>query len=278
MMKRKMALILIVIIILAAISLSGYKSPMKYAAKKLTLWDHTKNTNTPTLAGGPEKKHRYTTRTKIIMMNHQYPYIIYYKGSNQKKQMALTFDDGPDNYFTPQILDILKREKVHATFFVVGKRAEANPQIVKRMYREGHIIGNHTWDHPFLTKLSAAKRYSEIKDTENEIFQITHYKTWLFRAPYGELNEDIIKQIDGMGYKIIAWSVDTVDWKGLKSGQIEAIVFSHAENGSIILQHCAGGKNEDLSGTVKALPRIIEYYRREGFSFVTIPELLNLLQ
>lgn len=230
----------------------------------------------PELAGGQERKHRNMPRVRIIRLKQKYPDLILYEGSSTEKKVALTFDDGPDKYYTPQILNVLKQENVHATFFVVGTRIKANPAVLKRIVGEGHIVGNHSWDHAFMDKLKQAGRYTEIKQDEDEIFSITGLRTKLFRPPYGAINEALVEQLQGMGYKIIEWSVDTLDWTGLPARPIVAGIISHTENGSIILQHSAGGRGENLRGTVRALPEIIKRLRAEGFTFVTVPELLNI--
>ena len=102
----------------------------------------------PILKGGPEYSHRKPFN------NPQYKDVVFYTGSNTIKEAALTFDDGPDNIFTPKILDILKQNNIKATFFIIGNRAKVYPEIVKRIVAEGHAIGNHSWDHPDLDKLS----------------------------------------------------------------------------------------------------------------------------
>lgn len=155
--------------------------------------------------------------------------------------MALTFDDGPDVTFTPKILDILKQNNVKATFFVLGKCAKAHPKIIKRIVREGHAIGNHSWDHPNLNKLCDKDIYSEIQRTDNTLFYLLGYHPSMVRPPYGNANLRVIKEIRKMGYKIIDWSIDTRDWSGIPPSQITLKIRSRLQPGSIILLHCAGG-------------------------------------
>lgn len=228
------------------------------------------NSTLPELQGGVE----YANRNS----NHNQPYkeIVYYNGPKNVKEVALTFDDGPDNIFTPKILDILKENNIKATFFIVGIRAQANPEMVKRILNEGHSIGNHSWDHPDLDKLSSDKIKSEIKKTDDLLSSIIGYHPSIVRPPYGAADKNVIQEIGFMGFKIIDWSVDTRDWAGTPVPTIMSYVKQELRPGGIILQHCAGGKKENLYNTVTALPQIIAYLRSGGYSFVRVPELLNI--
>lgn len=197
-------------------------------------------------------------------------------GSPSKREVALTFDDAPDDRFTPQILDVLKKESVKATFFVVGNRVETHPEIIKRMADEGHVVGNHSYNHANLPKLSDADFRGQVTKTDDLIRSITGYKPMLIRPPYGNISEPQIQWLASQHKKIINWNVDSLDWKGLNAEQVKTNVLAHVRPGSIILQHAAGGTGEDLSGTVHALPDIILKLRSDGVKLVTIPELLDL--
>lgn len=201
---------------------------------------------------------------------------LYYAGPEQGKQVALTFDDGPDNHFTIQILDILKKNKVKATFFIVGEKAKAHPEVVKRIVNEGHVIGNHSWDHSNFTKISTEEVKQEISKTQDELNSIVGFRPTLFRPPYGALNSSEIMTITSMGLSIIDWSVDTRDWAGTSTQQIMRYVKKELKPGGIILQHCAIGKKENLSNTVNALEQMIPLLKNEGYTFVTVPTLLSL--
>jgi polysaccharide deacetylase family sporulation protein PdaB len=191
------------------------------------------------------------------------------------KKVALTFDDGPDEKYTPRILDILKKNQIKATFFVIGEHAQQYPQMIKRIEQEGHAIGNHSWDHPDLTKLSNDKIQSEIVKTDELVKSITGQAPILFRAPYGALSRDVVADATETGHRIIGWSVDTLDWDGRSVAQILRTVRKEVRPGAIILQHSAGGKGGNLNNTVEALPQIITYLKQKGYSFVTVPELLQ---
>jgi len=229
------------------------------------------------LAGGPEREVRGFPKREMVDLISKYPDLFIASGKNNEKKVALTFDDGPDNLYTPQILDVLKEKKVRATFFVIGKRAEGYSDVMKRIVNENHLAGNHTWSHPDIMKLPLEKTKEEILKTEELLkchYGITNDKLKIFRSPYGSLDPERVEFIGKMGYKIISWNVDSLDWKGLSSAEVKTNILENVTKGSIILQHSAGGEGEDLSGTVKALPEIIDVLKKEGYRFVTIDEIL----
>jgi peptidoglycan-N-acetylglucosamine deacetylase len=200
--------------------------------------------------------------------------VLFRAGPVSKKEVALTFDDGPDLQFTPLILDVLKKEGVKATFFLVGKSAKKYPGIVKRIAEEGHVIGNHSWDHRLLTKLTPEEIRSEILQTDQILSNIVGYHTLLFRPPYGAASTDNVLQIASMDYKVIDWSVDTLDWKSKNAADILEIVNRTIRPGGIILEHSAGP--EALRHTVESLPELIHTLKAKGYSLVTIPQLLEI--
>lgn len=197
-------------------------------------------------------------------------------GLGTKREVALTFDDAPDPIYTPKILDILKNKGVKATFFLVGKRVQAHPEIVKRMVQEGHIIGNHSYSHAKLTNLNNGAFHKQIMKTDQLIKKITGYSPAIVRPPYGAVTLPQIKWLVSQHKKIVNWNVDSLDWKGLKADQVETNVITHVHPGSIILQHSGTGNGGDLSGTVNALPKIIDELRNEGYKIVTVPQLLGI--
>jgi len=202
--------------------------------------------------------------------------VLYCSPNKILKQVALTFDDGPDVCYTPQILDILKQNNVKATFFIVGLNAQSHPEMIRRIVSEGHAIGNHTWDHPVLSKLSADKVKEEVQKTEQLLYNITGLKTAMFRPPYGSITPQLINEISSLGYRIIDWSVDTRDWDKTPVSQIMDHVSNEIYPGGIILQHCSGSESEHLSNTVKALPQIISLLKRQGYNFVMVQDLLDI--
>lgn len=197
---------------------------------------------------------------------------IIYKGSNHSKKVALTFDDGPDIEVTQKILKILREKQVPATFFVTGKMVQAYPHMLKQIYEDGHVIGNHSWSHPQLTKISSKEVERELKRTNEIIEKVIGKKVRLFRPPYGATNANVQKLIREKGLLIINWSVDTNDWRGNSGAEIEQIVKQQVSHGGIILQHNAGNK---LQGTIDALPKIINFLKNQDYQLVTVDQLLD---
>lgn len=231
---------------------------------------------TPDLHGGSEYAHRIPQPLSLSDLRKKYKSNFILNGSPTKRQIALTFDDGPDMYYTPKVLDELKKENVRATFFLVGNRAEKFPQIVKRILQEGHEIGNHSYNHANFSKLNDPSFRDQITKTDDILQQQAGYRPVIFRPPYGNITENQILWMVSQGKKIVNWNIDSLDWKGLTAEQVATNVLADIQPGSIILQHSAGGVGEDLSGTVQALPKIIKKLKADGVQFVTVSELLDL--
>lgn len=200
-----------------------------------------------------------------------------------KNQVVLTFDDGPDETYTPQILDILKKEKVPAAFFVVGVQAEQNLPLLRRIYDEGHEIGNHTFTHPNIATVSDERATAEMESTRLLIEAETGRSTVLFRAPFNadaepstEVELKPIALSKQKNYYTVGESIDPNDWdKGVSADTIyNRVVRQYEANPEkgIILLHDAGG---DRQATVRALPRIIQYFKSRGVQFTTVANLLH---
>ena len=188
------------------------------------------------------------------------------QAEKHKKVIALTFDDGPNATTTPQALDILAKYKIKATFFVQGKNIAGNEAILKRIQAEGHEVGNHSWNHPVLTQLSLEDAKKQITDTEDAIKSVLGKSSKLMRPPYGAISDDIRNSLD---LSFIMWDVDSLDWKSKNEAAILTEVQRQTTDGSIILMH-------DIHQTsVNALPKVIEYLQGQGYSFVTVSELLG---
>lgn len=194
--------------------------------------------------------------------------------NNKAKVIALTFDDGPSSETTPKVLDILKREQIKATFFVVGKTVKNHPQLLKQIVADGHAIGNHTWNHDY-HQYSPSAAAQELETTAQFIHQLTGVKTALFRPPAGILNNGLVDYAHQNKYAVIMWSADSKDWQSRRITVPQLIdnALAGAQPGGIILLHDGGG---DRSKTVEALPKLITELKQRGYQFVTVPELLDM--
>jgi peptidoglycan-N-acetylglucosamine deacetylase len=185
--------------------------------------------------------------------------------------IAMTFDDGPSPATTPQLLDILKQRNIKATFFMIGQNAQANPNIVKRILAEGHEIGNHSWTHPQLSKLSDERVTEEITKTQDAIKNACGYTPVLLRPPYGAITARQKEWIEKhFGLSVIIWSVDPFDWKRPGSSVIEQRILAGARPGAIVLSH------DIHKQTVEAMPATLDALAAKGFKFVTVSQLIAM--
>ena len=183
------------------------------------------------------------------------------------RTMALTFDDGPDPRYTPRILDTLSNHDVRATFFVCGEMAVDNKDLLARMADEGHVVGNHTWSHPLLTRLTRARIRSEVERTSDVIEDAYGERPLWFRAPYGAWNRAAFQLGAEMGMEPLAWTVDSLDWTTPGTATIVERIEDGAAPGVVVLSHDAGG---DRSQTVRALRRYLPRLLDDGYRF-TVP-------
>jgi polysaccharide deacetylase family sporulation protein PdaB len=192
-----------------------------------------------------------------------------------QKLIALTFDDGPNPVYTPQILDILNQYQAKATFFVLGKRVQHFPEIAIREVNEGHEIANHTFDHHFLKHMSPEKLKEEIRQTQEVIFDITEQIPRVFRPPGGFYNDALLDLAREDHFTVVMWSwyQDTKDWKKPGVKKIVETVLNNVHNGDIILFHDLEG---DCSQTVEALKIILPRLKEQGYRFVTVSDLMRL--
>ncbi|HBB31025.1 MAG TPA: polysaccharide deacetylase family protein [Cyanobacteria bacterium UBA8803] len=191
-----------------------------------------------------------------------------------RKTIALTFDDGPWPHTTSQVLNILKKQNIKATFFVVGRNVKNYPHIMKQVVKDGHAIGNHTWHHQY-HNYSPGAAARELNDTAALIYKVTGVKTSLFRPPAGILTNGLTAYAHQKKYAVIMWSVDSQDWQA-RNATPKAMSDSIVKNtkpGGIILLHDGGG---DRTKTVQALPLLIAELKKQGYQFVTVPQLLEM--
>ena len=184
-----------------------------------------------------------------------------------KPVVALTFDDGPNASSTPILLDGLKERKVRATFFLIGENVEKgeNEKIVKRMYEEGHLIGNHTYTHCNLSKLETGEAKKELEQTDTVIEKITGKQPAFARAPYGELPVDSEQDLSRM---YIGWTVDPLDWMTEDAGAVVKTVVEEINPGDVILLH------DCYPSSVQAAIRIVDLLQGKGYEFVTVDHLI----
>lgn len=178
--------------------------------------------------------------------------------------VALTFDDGPSAKYTPKLLDGLQARGVHATFFLIGSMAEENEALVQRMKAEGHQIGNHSYDHAKLTEMNCATALADISHCNEVLRQLLGEDEYWVRPPYGFIGEETCCAVSS---PLIAWSVDTLDWKTRDVGKILDVIYRDYADGAIILMH------DQYAATVEAALQAIDHLQAQGVEFVTVQEL-----
>lgn len=208
----------------------------------------------------------------IIRIAKENPNYVFVNGDTAKKQVALTFDDGPDGKVTPKILEILKKNNVKGNFFFVGENVIRYPSIVKKAYEEGNLVLNHSYTHPDFKKENNDVIKNQIIRTENEIFKIIGKKPAIIRPPYGDIDERVLSNIIQTDNNVAVWSIDTLDWSQKERDNIIKNVVDNLRPGDIILMHSNGDKSE----TAAALPQIILGIKEKGYEIVTLDKLLEI--
>lgn len=191
-----------------------------------------------------------------------------YKVDTDKKEIALTFDISYSERNVEKILDILDKHNIKATFFVVGGWVDKHPDLVEEIHKRGHEIGNHSNSHPYFNEISEDEIKKEIQTTSQKIKAITGEDTYLFRPPFGEIDENGVRVCESLGYKVIKWDVDSMDWKNIKDSNIVDRVAQNAKQGSIILFH---GDGKDVQ---YYLEQIIYHFEKNGYSMLKVSDLL----
>jgi peptidoglycan/xylan/chitin deacetylase (PgdA/CDA1 family) len=185
--------------------------------------------------------------------------------------IAMTFDDGPSEKLTPKLLDLLKTHHIKATFFVIGQNAIDHPEVLQRAAREGHEIGNHSWSHPNLGKMSDEGVRRELQKTDDAIKNAIGARPTLMRPPYGSITTRQKKWIHSeFGYQIILWDVDPLDWKRPGPAVVCNRIVKETRPGSIVLSH------DIHPGTIEAMPSTLDQLEAKGFKFVTVSQLIQM--
>lgn len=185
--------------------------------------------------------------------------------TGEKKKVAITFDDGPHPQYTPEMLAVLKEQGVKGTFFLLGEEVEKYPEIVKQIHEEGHVVGNHSYKHEQLSKLSMEQACAQVDRTNQLIYDITGVYPSFLRPPFGDWHEKLDCEANMVE---VLWDVDTRDWSSQNHAQIVKQALDHVQENDIILMH------DGYETSVTAAKEIISTLKKQGYEFVTVDELL----
>lgn len=228
------------------------------------------NPSQPTVQTSPTSTNTSASPTNSAPTPTSKPRVTYNSVDIDQPYVALTFDDGPHKTLTPKLLDILKARNIKATFYVVGRNVNAYPEIAKRIVDEGHEIANHTWSHPYLTKLSDSGIRSEVEKTDVAILKATGVKPTNLRPPYGAMNSRVREVVYGMGYPLVMWSVDPKDWQRPGPSVVTRRLVDGASNGGILLLH------DIHAPTIQAVPSALDQLIARGYRFATVQQLIDM--
>jgi peptidoglycan-N-acetylglucosamine deacetylase len=195
------------------------------------------------------------------------------------KQLALTYDDGPNDPYTLRLLEVLAKHGIRATFFLIGRYVEHRPDIARELVNAGHVIGNHTFTHPLLTFKGQGELKRQFADCERALTEAMGEHSNLFRPPFGGRRPGVLRTARKMGLEPIMWNVTGYDWNAPSAEHIERKVTGKVRGGNVILLHDGGHQvfGADRSYTVSASDRLIARYKSEGYEFVTIPEMREMV-
>jgi peptidoglycan/xylan/chitin deacetylase (PgdA/CDA1 family) len=190
--------------------------------------------------------------------------------------VALTYDDGPNEPYTSQVLNVLERHGAKATFFLIGKFVRQRPDLARAVVAAGHAIGSHTWDHPNLVLTSHSELRRQLEQARSAILEATGIVPKLFRPPFGGRRPATLRAVREIGLQTIMWSVTCYDWRATSADKIVRHAERQIRGGDVILLHDGGHRaiGADRSRTVEATDRLLKRYRGEGYEFVTIPEMM----
>jgi peptidoglycan/xylan/chitin deacetylase (PgdA/CDA1 family) len=195
------------------------------------------------------------------------------------RQIALTYDDGPNDLHTLRLLEVLAKHSVHATFFLIGRYVEQHPEIVGELAQAGHIVGNHTYTHPLLIFKSEKEIRKELSQCRSALQDAVGAPSNLFRPPFGGRRPAVVRIARELGLEPVMWNVTGYDWNAPPAEVIERKVARHIRGGNVILLHDGGHKQvgADRSQTVIATDHLLTRYKAEGYEFVTIPQMMGRL-
>jgi peptidoglycan/xylan/chitin deacetylase (PgdA/CDA1 family) len=193
------------------------------------------------------------------------------------KQIALTYDDGPNDPHTLRLLEVFAKHGVHATFFLIGRYVQQRPDVVREIVKAGHVVGNHTFTHPLLIFKSTTEVRKELSDCRSALHDAVGEHSDLFRPPFGGRRPAVLGIVRELGFQPVMWNVTGYDWNAPPSAVIERKVVKQIRGGDVILLHDGGHKQlgADRSQTVLATENLIKRYKQEGYEFVTIPKMMQ---
>jgi peptidoglycan/xylan/chitin deacetylase (PgdA/CDA1 family) len=257
------------------LSLGSYKPPVEFGNIDLEPvypdGRYDGPTETPKSIYGKTRRNKISEPLTPLSLASCTEIVKNFKASGQEKYIALTFDDGPHSTHTPDLLDILKKNNAKATFFVVGSRAETYPDIITRISKEGHAIGNHTWKHKSLAKSDSATALSDLNRTRDLIFGLTGKPCNIVRPPFGHTSKKVKHLIHNQGWHEIMWDSDSRDWENKNPDRILYRVMKTIAPGSIVLFH------DIHPGAAGMLQTLITAFKSNGYRFITIPELIKIV-
>jgi peptidoglycan-N-acetylglucosamine deacetylase len=197
--------------------------------------------------------------------------------SRGSKQLALTYDDGPNDPYTQQLLDVLAKHEVKATFFLMGRYVRQRPDIVRDVVQAGHVIGNHTFTHPNLIYKSGARVREELLQCRQAIVDAVGEPSSLFRPPFGKRRPVTLRVVREFGLVPVMWNITGYDWRAPSVEYIEKKVMPNVHGGNVILLHDGSHRafGYDRSRSVIVTDRLIAKYKAEGYEFVTVPEMMR---
>jgi peptidoglycan/xylan/chitin deacetylase (PgdA/CDA1 family) len=193
------------------------------------------------------------------------------------KQLALTYDDGPNDPHTLRLLEVLAKHDVRVTFFLIGRYVRQHPEIAREVVKAGHVVGNHTFTHPLLTFMSVVEIRRELTDCRSALQDAIGEHSNLFRPPFGGRRPAVLRVARELGLEPVMWNVTGYDWNAPPSSVVERKVTKQIRGGDVVLLHDGGHKQmgADRSQTVLATDSLITKYKSEGYEFVTIPQMMS---